>query len=610
MTTYNTGNPIGSTDSRDRLDNSENFDIALNTHDVTWVDRLGVTRDSFEGALSKLSFYRVGTFAAGYTLTNMRQTLEYSGHEYSWAGAFPKVVAAGATPASSGGIGAGAWVDRTDLTLRSSLSSINGAYLVSNAAFYVSDILSANVTNIPDGAVVIAVSRNGRAEGGGIFKYSASSSITSDGGIIFTPTIGSGRLIRQGYTVFGFNGKIDFAWYGAIGDGATDDYTAINTALSAFPQTGGTFLVNKFFAISLGILLKPRCTLEGVGRDSCGFIKTTHNHSTVSTRQWQSHTDSYNYDFILALDIDNDPTGNLTGNQIRGHQIKDLSLTYSTADKGGYGIYSFYSYETKLSNLQISNVTYGLTSKSWLWEVYSVMVSNATTGFQVTEGTSHTFINCYAKNVSVGYEITNLTYSSFISCACDFATSIAYRLQGVYSTTFISCGSEESTQRVLYVVGGNRVSFVGFRAMFVTYTAGYNPLYFQDSYVTMTSCHVNYTMTADIPFIGMDNTTLHLINSSIPTGVGSHNPWDIGTLSSVHITDETGNKILLGQSGVFYYCQICNGQYTVYDEFSAPVVPIDFLPTGTRWRKRVPTSGNPYEWVFNGKSWIVTSTMP
>ena len=130
MTTYNTGNPIGSTDSRDRLDNSENFDVALNSTAETWSDRLGNTRDTFEGALSKLSFYRVGTFAAGYTLTNMRQTLEYDGHEYSWAGAFPKVVAAGATPATSGGIGAGAWVDRTDVTLRSDLASENGSELV------------------------------------------------------------------------------------------------------------------------------------------------------------------------------------------------------------------------------------------------------------------------------------------------------------------------------------------------------------------------------------------------------------------------------------------------------------------------------------------------
>ena len=140
--TFNTGNPIGSTDARDLSDNAENFDTALGTTAATWVDRFGVTRDSFEGRLAKGSFYLVGTFAAGYTLTNMRQTLEYSGHEYSWAGTFPKVVAAGATPATSGGIGAGAWVDRTDLILRDELSRTNGAHLSGNAAFYIDDVLS------------------------------------------------------------------------------------------------------------------------------------------------------------------------------------------------------------------------------------------------------------------------------------------------------------------------------------------------------------------------------------------------------------------------------------------------------------------------------------
>lgn len=130
--TYNTGNPIGSTDARDRSDNSENLDLAVNSLSQTFVDRLGVTRDTLEGIYQKSAYYRAGTFDAGYTLTNNRQTLAYGNIEYSWAGEFPKVVAAGATPATSGGIGAGAWVDRTDATLRdellaSVLKQTNGA---------------------------------------------------------------------------------------------------------------------------------------------------------------------------------------------------------------------------------------------------------------------------------------------------------------------------------------------------------------------------------------------------------------------------------------------------------------------------------------------------
>lgn len=119
MTTFNTGNPIGSTDARDRSDNSENLDLAVNSLSQTFADRLGVTRDTLEGIYQKSAYYRAGTFDAGYTLTNNRQTLAYGNVEYSWSGAFPKVVTTGATPTTSGGIGAGAWVDRTQDTLRS-----------------------------------------------------------------------------------------------------------------------------------------------------------------------------------------------------------------------------------------------------------------------------------------------------------------------------------------------------------------------------------------------------------------------------------------------------------------------------------------------------------
>ena len=50
MTTYNTGNPIGSTDPRDLYDNAENFDSAMHTPETTWTDRLGNTRPSWAGA--------------------------------------------------------------------------------------------------------------------------------------------------------------------------------------------------------------------------------------------------------------------------------------------------------------------------------------------------------------------------------------------------------------------------------------------------------------------------------------------------------------------------------------------------------------------------------
>lgn len=67
------------------------------------------------------------TFSTGYTVTDQKQCLLNLADNkyYQWFGSLPKVVAVGSTPATSGGIGAGAWVDRTQETLRSELFGPN-----------------------------------------------------------------------------------------------------------------------------------------------------------------------------------------------------------------------------------------------------------------------------------------------------------------------------------------------------------------------------------------------------------------------------------------------------------------------------------------------------
>ena len=74
----------------------------------------------------------VGSFLLGGTVTNVGDVVfcETDGKYYGWGGTFPKVVAAGSTPATTGGIGAGAWVDRTQETLRSELEGKQGQSLI------------------------------------------------------------------------------------------------------------------------------------------------------------------------------------------------------------------------------------------------------------------------------------------------------------------------------------------------------------------------------------------------------------------------------------------------------------------------------------------------
>ena len=75
---------------------------------------------------AEAGFNMVGSFLLGATVTNTGDVVFYEtdGKYYGWEGSLPKDVAVGATPATSGGIGAGAWADRTDVTLRDDINIV------------------------------------------------------------------------------------------------------------------------------------------------------------------------------------------------------------------------------------------------------------------------------------------------------------------------------------------------------------------------------------------------------------------------------------------------------------------------------------------------------
>lgn len=101
MTTYNTGNPLGSTAVKDLYDNAENFDAALNdpTSD-SWTDRLGRVRktwsgmerqfnsfmesseEAFQQFLLSSGYQDLGDYAAGLQITSRNQIFRKDGELY------------------------------------------------------------------------------------------------------------------------------------------------------------------------------------------------------------------------------------------------------------------------------------------------------------------------------------------------------------------------------------------------------------------------------------------------------------------------------------------------------------------------------------------------
>lgn len=145
MTQYATLNPLGSTSPYDLFDNAQNFDFAIN--DITnaiWQDRFGRNRQTWYGleqlakaAIAAFGYITLKSFQAGAPLPNNELTLpnqalqdETDGEYYRWDGSFPKEVPSGSTPASTGGIGIGAWLSVGDASLRSDMAKPAGTNLI------------------------------------------------------------------------------------------------------------------------------------------------------------------------------------------------------------------------------------------------------------------------------------------------------------------------------------------------------------------------------------------------------------------------------------------------------------------------------------------------
>ena len=97
------------------------------------VDQHDATRKAtLSSVLSSLGIMRCIFFSKGGALESQKDTAfcEEDGKLYIWNGPYPKLIEAGSTPETSGGVGPGAWVSVGDASLRQQLSSKLGSLMV------------------------------------------------------------------------------------------------------------------------------------------------------------------------------------------------------------------------------------------------------------------------------------------------------------------------------------------------------------------------------------------------------------------------------------------------------------------------------------------------
>lgn len=156
MSTQPTSLPVPSESPRDLKFNAGKIDEFVTSLVNTYVDRFGKEHYTIEGlrwlaqqAIAQYGWILIDSFQDGADITLPNQALrdEDTGEYYRWDGALPKHVDAGSTPASSGGVGIGAWLSVGDSTLRSMLASSAGA---SNIGTYSGESVQDAIDTVKD----------------------------------------------------------------------------------------------------------------------------------------------------------------------------------------------------------------------------------------------------------------------------------------------------------------------------------------------------------------------------------------------------------------------------------------------------------------------------
>src|SRR5690554_498154 len=273
MTKYNTGNPVGSADPRDLYDNAENLDNFVNGDQAAYNDRLGRPRRSwqsvedqvnqqeaefnsdqsrrenefqaaqddregvFNAYLVSAGYQFAGDYASGIEITQYNQVVRDTSGEFwrlSGSVTLPYTTTGAGLPEGGAFVAVGDAALRQELTLP--VSENNEAALVNGATIYAESVAELEALSLAEG-VNVYLTQGGRA---GEFVVKAGTPPSDPQKGIYV-VLNNGNYAKRVYS-----GPIDVKWFGALGDGSTDDTVAIQAAIDfgsiVFPS--GTYMVD------------------------------------------------------------------------------------------------------------------------------------------------------------------------------------------------------------------------------------------------------------------------------------------------------------------------------------------------------------------------------
>lgn len=269
---------------------------------------------------------------------------------------------------------------------------LKGNGTINHSVLTVDDL--SNISNPQDNDICIITDK----DRGGTFIYRSAEAAVNNGGTIFN------GWCRE------YSGPVNVKWFGAKGDGITDDIVVINNVLDNFLNVEIKY---NTFAVSLPLNIRSGHNIVGNGT-----IKIISSSPSILR--------------------------NNTGTTVSGVTIRDITFDGNNLATKGFDLGIFcLSY---LENISIYNVVNIGFSASDLWQcnLSGVVCRNTgamgAKGFEILDGTSTSFNRCWSKNFAKGYDLGTLKYSNITAGACDNFTDYAYG--NGQSITYTACGAE------------------------------------------------------------------------------------------------------------------------------------------------------------------------
>lgn len=227
-----------------------------------------------------------GSFDSGVTVNTKNELVTFTDGKYRWNGTLPKDVPADSTPATTGGVGEGAWVNVGVSALRNELASIIGPNAIGGATYTSLRKYSGSAS------AIYVIGRSNIFDGAnGWFDKVLTPDLTDDDGIVLISENGDKWLRRD-------RANVNVLWFGADPSGSSDSAVSINAAFSAARATNngrtglppvatvpaGTYTINgmvEVFDWANGTIMFEGAYFSGTGASNLDAVLQINNASNL-----------------------------------------------------------------------------------------------------------------------------------------------------------------------------------------------------------------------------------------------------------------------------------------------------------------------------------------